>query len=573
MDVKHVKVTGFRGIASLEWTVGGTAIGLVGPGDSTKTTILDAIEYGLFPRWNLPVSDSDFFGGQATSPIMIEITVGNCPSGLLKDEKYGLQARGWRNGGIVDEPDDDCELVLTIRLTIQTDLEPSWVVVTDRHPEGFTITSRDRARFGVVRLGAEVHRDLAWGKGSALSRMTGAVDVDSVLAEAYRVARAAVAQTQLPSLVDAAEAATRHARQFGVQPANGYTPALDSAAISVTAGALSLHDGYVPVRGAGLGTRRLVALAIQKAIVPDGAILLIDEVEHGLEPHRIRRLLRHLRGTMPGGDEQTDHHRHGQVIMTTHSPIVVQELDTDEVRVVRSENGVTRTFTPSADLQGVLRSVPDALLGRRVVVCEGPTEVGLCWGMEDHWKGLHSGESIACHGVVFVDGGGSHAPARAQSLARLGYEVCYFADSDREVNPTVSELLQTGVDVIRWDGAMSTEQRVFFDLPWELLQQALDLAVELNGSESVLASVANRLGLKSTLASPEISSWRDASTTEHRIREALGLASKGKKDRPAWYKRYDRAELLAKIVVKALPTVRNTDLCRKLQSLEDWCYA
>ena len=70
---------------------------------------------------------------------------------------------------------------------------------------------------GVVRLGAEVNRDLAWGRGSSLSRMTGSLGVDSVLAEAYRVARATVAQSQLTELTEAANAAAQHARRFKCQ--------------------------------------------------------------------------------------------------------------------------------------------------------------------------------------------------------------------------------------------------------------------------------------------------------------------------------------------------------------------
>jgi len=570
MDVKHVKVRGFRGIRCLDWTVNGTVIGLVGPGDSTKTTILDAIEYALSPRWNLPISDSDFYNVQPDSPIEIEITVGDIPAELLSEDKFGFYKRGWwRDHGICDEPEDDCDSVLTVRLNIDTDLEPSWAVVTDRHAEGKLITSRDRARLGVVCLGVEVNRDLAWGKGSSLSRMTGPVDVDDVLAEAYRVARASVGETQLTKLADAAKTAAQHAAPFGAIPAAGFAPALDPAAMSATAGALSLHDGCVPVRAAGLGTRRLVALAIQHSVVPDGAILLIDEIEHGLEPHRIRRLIRHLRSASTGGaDGQTSASRHGQVILTTHSRVAVTELGASEIRAVRSNGGVTTTFTPTADLQPVLRSVPEAFLGRRVVVCEGATEVGLCWGMEDYWQDRHSGESTACRGVVFVDGGGSQAPIRAQSLAGLGYDIAYFADSDRRVNPTVGQLSQAGVAAICWDGGACTEGRVFSDLPWDLVQEALDLAIEEQGRESVIASAASRLGRNANSLSAHLDSWRDACTTEERIRAALALAAKSSN----WYKRRDRAGQLAKIIIKGLPASQNTDLASKLEQLEKWCY-
>ncbi len=46
---------------------------------------------------------------------------------------------------------------------------------------------------------------------------------------------------------------------------------------------------------------------------------LIDEVEQGLESHRVRHLLRVLRGADEPGQS-----RH--VLMTTHAPVVLEEL-------------------------------------------------------------------------------------------------------------------------------------------------------------------------------------------------------------------------------------------------------
>jgi len=575
MNVKHIKVNGFRGIKFLDWTLNGTMLGLVGPGDSTKTTILDAIEYALSPRWILPISDSDFYSGKPDAPILIEITVGQIPSELLKEDKFGLYIRGWGHDEyIIDEPDDECSQVLTVRLTITTDYEASWAVVTERHDDDKAISWRDRARLGVVRLGSEVNRDLAWGRGSSLSRLTGDLGVENVLAEAYRSAREAVSDEQLINLVEAAKTATKRAREIGATAEKDFRPALDSAAMSINIGALSLHEGSIPVRAAGLGTRRLVALAIQQAIVPDGAILLIDEIEHALEPHRIRRLIRHLRTSIASSDSnQADSDQHGQIITTTHSPITIVELNASEIRIVRSEKGETKILSPDQDLQGVIRFAPYALLGRRIVVCEGATEVGLCRGMENYWREKHSGESIACRGVVFVDGGGSHAPNRAYSLAGLGYIVAYFADSDRDINPSVSELTQAGIKVIHWDEYMSTEQRIFSDLPWELIQETFNLAIEEHEFDSVRDAVAFQLDCDPCSLTREVNSWINDNTDESKIRNALSEAALGSDNRPGWYKRIDKAERLAEIIIKGIPQINHTDLVKKLSALESWCYA
>jgi predicted ATPase len=66
---------------------------------------------------------------------------------------------------------------------------------------------------------------------------------------------------------------------------------------------------------------------MQREVAKADGLTLIDEVENGLEPHRIRHLLRVMRGT--DGLE-----RH--VLMTTHAPVVLGELRASELRVVRS---------------------------------------------------------------------------------------------------------------------------------------------------------------------------------------------------------------------------------------------
>ena len=81
MVIRHVKITRFRGIKELEWAVDGRMVCLVGPGDSTKTTILDAIELALAPRWPVQFSDVDFYECESKpdDPIEIEVTVGELP--------------------------------------------------------------------------------------------------------------------------------------------------------------------------------------------------------------------------------------------------------------------------------------------------------------------------------------------------------------------------------------------------------------------------------------------------------------------------------------------------------------
>lgn len=73
MNIHHIKIERFRGIRELDWRVGGDFVCFVGPGDSTKTTILDAVEFALSPRWNIQFDDSDFYADDTLVSILITV--------------------------------------------------------------------------------------------------------------------------------------------------------------------------------------------------------------------------------------------------------------------------------------------------------------------------------------------------------------------------------------------------------------------------------------------------------------------------------------------------------------------
>jgi putative ATP-dependent endonuclease of the OLD family len=65
--------------------------------------------------------------------------------------------------------------------------------------------------------------------------------------------------------------------------------------VSVSAGTISLHNaGGIPLKGMGIGSTRLLIAGLQKEAAAGSAIVLVDEVEHGLEPHRIIQFLNAL---------------------------------------------------------------------------------------------------------------------------------------------------------------------------------------------------------------------------------------------------------------------------------------
>ena len=360
MRIVHLSVKNFRGIRSLEWSPPPGVTCLVGRGDSGKTTILDAIEFALLPRNRVQFVNSDFFRRNTDTSIEIEVTVVDVPHRLLTDEKFGLEQRGWSQAGeLRDEPEDEDAAALTVRLVVDDAFEPEWRVVNDRNSEGRGIGPRDRAAIGAVRLGDATGRQLSWVSGSSLARVSDSPDeISAALGEAHRGAWEAIDELTFDALSETASDAGRWGEAYGSYAEVPLGVGLDPRTLNVGAGSLTLRqDNGISVSSLGTGSRRLLGLAIQRQAAGESVVSLVDEVEAGLEPHRLRHVLRQLRGS--------GH----QVFLVSHSPVAVAELGAEGLAIARrTTDGNLTVNNPDESLQGVIRAMPEAILGTRVVV-------------------------------------------------------------------------------------------------------------------------------------------------------------------------------------------------------------
>jgi putative ATP-dependent endonuclease of the OLD family len=564
MNIKQLNIRNFRGIKKLDWVIQAPFTCLIGPGDSTKTTILDAIEYVLCPRWNIPLEDCDFYNEDISEPIEIVATVGDIPNDLKSEQKFGLLFRGWNAGGLIDEPGQGDEQVLSVRLEVTDSLEPEWTVYNDRDTEGKGISLNDRTLLGVSRIDAHVDRHLSWGRQSALSKITGdTAEVTAVLIKAHREARKVANFSGVSAFQESAQKTKDAAIELGVSSKSDYAAKLDPRAIVGGQGAISIHDGDIPLRLAGLGSRRLIAMGLQKMNVREGGVLLIDEIENGLEPHRIRHILRLLRESVgsEGGKE-------GQVFLTSHSATTIIEAPCTNLCVVRSENGTTTVKEVTEELQDVVRAVPESMLGRKVVVCEGKTEYGFCLALEKYW-GIKGNPPLVYQGISIVEGVGDSAIERADRLAELGYDTCLFLDSDKpELNEKIEEAKNKGVTVIQWDGAVAIEERIAEDVSWDTLKEVVALGAEIRG-DRVFDQICSNLGTSTKDLDGDIDALK-SKFPEQKIREAIGKSAKSKNN--PWFKRIDFGKDLGKIIVKNLDSIPATDLCKKVTLLGGWIY-
>lgn len=566
MKIRRLKIKNFRGVSELEWSLPkGHIFCLIGKGDSAKSTILEAIRYVFYPQWNLTLSDSDFHKCKIDDPIVIEATIGDLVDDFCSLKKYGHHLRGWNKDtlAIVDEPDDHLENVLTVRLTVGKDLEPQWVVTCDRNPEGVQFKQADRNKVSVGLIGAFSERQLSWATGTALSKLTEAQSLNELLADASRTARSSLDVDRAETLKNFDAAATKSqqiAKLLGVPVTDAYKAHLDLASINLKVGGLVLHDGEIPLRQLGLGSRRMLLCGIQKVGLDEGHITLFDEVEFGLEPHRITRLIKHIRE-----DER------GQYFLTTHSPTVLRELTVEELYVVHRANAVVQVIPAAGqgleehELQGKLRSSSDAFLAKKVIVCEGATEVGFLRGFDDYQVD-NAKDPLSFHGAALLDvGGGSKVKAIAKAFKALHYNVTAFADGDADDQFSLAdakELTDRGIPVIMWSDKLSLEQRAFQDLPWPEVLAGVLLARDSFGY-SVRDQVVTKLGSKLKLG-PDIGNWEDSPE----LRTAIGAIAK----KLNWFKDITRGDLWFRAIRPAFENkaFAKTNLAGQLNQLWTW---
>lgn len=498
--------------------------------------MLDAIELAFVARNGVTFDDADFFGvNPKANPITITVTIGDLPSEFLKEDRYGPYLRGWNEAvkKLEDEPDEGhgLEDVLSIRLTVDQSLEGEWTLFNERVEQGAptrALAFHDRQDIAPSRLGPYANRHLSWGRQSVLNRITkkGPAASRGVMAEAARVARQEFSKDSRTFFADTIAQAKAAAQRFGVPVSDELHAMLDVQALGLTGGGISLHDGDLPLRRLGVGSSRLFTAALQDYAMANASVALIDEVEHGLEPHRISRLLRQLK--------EVNGKTKAQVFLTTHSSVVLQELSVAELNVVRRDpKSGNVTISPANkpykkfDVQTQPRANPQAYLAPAILVCEGKTEVGLVRGLDDFWV-TKDRLPFSTAGVVAVSGGGvDKAPDVAGYFCSLGYRVGLLLDSDRDPKDSniLNELRSAGVTVFRWADGHATEDHLFRDLPSHSVVNLIKAAAVTQADEqSILDRLNRKLPARKFATFSEIESAADSPD----VRMVLGELAKAR---------------------------------------------
>lgn len=526
--IRRLEIRNFRSIQVLDWYPSAGINCLVGPGDGGKSTILDAIDLCLGARRSASFGDTDFFQLDVTQPIVISVTLGGLPDELKNLETHAEFLRGYDAATVQveDEPRAHIETVLTLRLRVTSDLEPSWTLFSERaEQQGLerTLAWKYRTELAPARIGSYANTNLSWTRGSVLNRLTDEQpNLGAELARAAREARANFGNQAGAQLAATLQRVTQTAANLGVPVGPAAQALLDAHSVSIGDGAIALHDAAgVPLRSLGTGSSRLLIAGLQRMAAVTATIALVDEVEYGLEPHRLTRLLDSLGAKDPAWPLQ--------VFMTSHSPVAVRELSGDQVFVVRAQAGRRDVLKVGVadDVQSTLRADPEAFLAKSVIVCEGASEVGLARGLDQFWA-AQGAPSFFALGGAYVDVGGSNPDrcfTRGAALLRLGYRVLVLVDADKDPTPDVVAAYQAlGGQTLTWRAGRALEDELFRSLGDDAIDALLEKAIEVVGRDLVEAHIASKSNRQRTLNAVELDRLLEGHSAA--TKELLGAASR-----------------------------------------------
>jgi putative ATP-dependent endonuclease of the OLD family len=571
--IRCLEIQNFRSIRALTWMPSAGINCLVGPCDSGKSSLLDAVDLCLGARRNVSFSDTDFHRLNVEQPIRIAVTLGDLPDEMLNLESFGEFLRGFDATleRIEDEPRAGSETVLTLRLTVNGDLEGVWSLYSERAElQGLErwLAWAERLRLAPARIGSYANTNLSWARGSVLNRLTEErINLGAELANAARDARGHFGERAAAQLGDALRIVTETAQELGVPVGVQARALLDAHSVSIGDGAISLHNELgVPLRSLGTGSARLLIAGLQRKAAETATIALIDEVEYGLEPHRLARLLDSL------GAKDATHPL--QVLMTSHSPVALRELSGDQVCVVRpsADRHDVHVVGTSEDVQATLRSVPEAFLAKSVIVCEGASEVGLARGLDQFWTAQNQLSFFALGGA-YVDAGGStpdRSYLRGSALLRLGYRVLVFVDADRPATPaTVAAFHAAGGRTMTWRAGRALEHELFHSLADAAIHLMIEKACVSVGRDLVEQHVISKSDGRRRLNEIEAEQLFDGISAESRELLAASSIIRG----AGWFKSLSTYQEVAKEIVGPNLATAEPGFQALVAELQAWMYA
>ena len=415
--VKKLTISNFRGITSLSWKPNPKFNVIVGGGDNGKTTVLDALALLFSPSNAFVLSESDYWLNNTEQEFCIEAVVYLPDTELLSSQSKFNWPWEWDGNDALLIPYSEQEEgfqrpVYKFRVRGTSELELIWEIVQPDDTVNH-LSVGIRRQIGIVKLSSDESndKDFRLVYGSSLDKLIGdnalrariaqqvsEINIQDTLNEKGRAALGVLDKSMgneaLPSNL-----------KLGLTGGKGLSIA---SLIGILA---NKHDVSLPLSRWGAGTRRMSALEVSYASEKNAGIVVIDEVEKGLEPYRQKKLMLKL---------QEDG---VQTFVTTHSPFVINSLKNVGLWHMGFDGKLGELVGDK--IQNQLQHDPEAFLSKSVVIAEGDTEVGF---MSFLLRRAFGGDPMDYGVRVTSARGNDHALDLLEALAAGGSTFSGFVD-------------------------------------------------------------------------------------------------------------------------------------------------
>lgn len=486
--IRQLSIERFRGIKSLKWNPADGMNVILGGGDVGKTTLLEAVALLLSPSYTLVPSEADYWQRKSDDEFCIRAVLSLPSSSDITQQRKLALPWAWNGTDAVTPPvpadgDDDMALpaqpVYCFQVRGTAELEIKWEIV---HPndEVDILSAALRRQIGVVRLSGDERndRDLRLVYGSALDRLLADKGLKG------RISQELATFDLQDKLSDDASAALEKldkALKKESLPSKLKLGLTSSQGLSIGAliGLLAASDEGVslPLASWGAGTRRMATLQIAAATESETRITVIDELERGLEPYRVRKLARALQ------TEAT------QSFVTTHSAVAIST--SGQAHLWYLDPAGTIGHLPREKIAMQQERDPETFLCRLAIIAEGLTEKGLVTYLLD--RAIDG--ALLDHGLRVCHGQGNEATLNLlEALAGAGLRFGGFADNEQKFPGRWSALKTTmGKILFQWTTG-STDQNVIAHIPEDRLTDLLT-GVDPDLSARRRFTLADRLGI------------------------------------------------------------------------------
>ncbi|MFC4321330.1 ATP-dependent nuclease [Litchfieldia salsa] len=213
------------------------------------------------------------------------------------------------------------------------------------------------------------------------------------------------------------------------------------------------HSERFPISNHGMGTRSWITFLtvvayiswkieqMEKEEVPFHPIMLLEEPEAHLHPQAQRKIFQQINDLS------------GQKIVSTHSPMIVGQVDINDIRHISKIEGKSNiNFINTANLEGkdirkikfeILKSRGDLLFANAILLCEGETEeqaIPTFFKEYFHCEAFEAGINI-----ISVGGSGKYKPF-LRIAKDLNMKVYILSDGEPKTIKEVRKLVKAVYD-------------------------------------------------------------------------------------------------------------------------------